>query len=433
MLFFVRDLLWSLFLPVCVLIVGLCLFVSLRFAPFRWMITAIRSLKDRSTRSGLSPFQTLTTVLSGTVGTGTIAGVAIAIKIGGPGTLFYMWLVAFFGMLIKYCEALLAMKFRRSDEDGAYYGGVMYYMEALWHDCPKIGAFFGVFYAVACMLSSLGIGASVQSYTLSVVLETSFHIPYYVTALVLMSCACLVVFGGVKRIALVAEFIVPLMIFVYLCMCVISLFMIRERIVGMLFNIVSCAIYGHDPLSLWVGSGIGVAIQQGVSRGIFTNEAGLGSSAFVQAASMSQVPLRQAAVSMVSTFIDTIIICTLTGLVILSVDMRPEDYGAGITIHALSHYILHAKYLISFCMLMFGFTTMLSWCYYGKIAASYIHPKLVYVFLMIWLLAIGYGCMGTGDWIWLYADLANAAMMLPNMLTLIVAIPVLKKWILTNA
>lgn len=428
-IFAVRDALWSYILPTGVLLIGVRLFLGLGTRPFRWLSASLASLTERATNKGISPFQTLTTVLSGTVGTGTIAGVATAIKIGGPGTLFYMWLVAFLGMLIKYCEALLAIKHRQVDSSGAYYGGVMYYINKVWLDFPKVACILSVTYAFACMLSALGIGASVQAHTIAHAFQSTFNVPHSITAAGLILCSFLVVFGGVKRIASFAEYVVPFMIVIYLSMCLWSLYFVSDQLPGLLWTVVTSALYGYDNTSLWVGTGIGVAIQQGVSRGIFTNEAGLGSSAFAHAASMTTEPLKQSAVSMLSTLIDTLFVCTLTGLVVLASDLSGDASGVSITINALSAHITYANYLISLCILMFGFTTMLTWCYYGEVAAGYIHPKLVNYFLLIWLTAIGYGCITESDIVWLYADLANACMLVPNLITLAAAVPMLYSWI----
>lgn len=424
-----RDALWSYILPVSVLSVGVYLFASLTWRPYRWLLSSIRSLTQRASDAGTSPFQTLTTVLSGTVGTGTIAGVAVAVKVGGPGTLFYMWIVAILGMLIKYCEALLAINHRQVDASGSYYGGPMYYMNRVWSSFPRVAMILSTFYALACMSSALGIGASVQSYAISSALDSTFHIPYYVTALALVVCSFLVVFGGIKRIATFAEYIVPAMIVIYLSMCFWCLIQIRHDILSILYHVVHCALHGYDQSSLWFGTSIGVAIQLGVSRGVFTNEAGLGSSSFAQAASNTTEPLQQAAISMLSTLIDTLFVCTVTALVIIASDLTTASTGVNITIDALSMHITYAKYVISFCIIMFGFTTMLTWCYYGEVAAAYIHPKLVPYFLCIWLLAIVYGCIGDADVLWMYADLANAGMLVPNLITLAASVPILKKWI----
>lgn len=423
-----HETLWSYILPCMVLGLGLRLFVVLRFKPYSWLISALKSMRHRSEAQGISPFQTLATVLSGTVGTGTIAGVAMAIKIGGPGVLFYMWIVAILGMIIKYCESLLAIGHRRTDSESKYFGGVMYYIDGVWGSESLLSKAFSKTYAIACMLSALGIGASVQSHSIAHTLNTSLDIPCYVTGLFLMLCASLVVLGGVKRIALVAEFIVPFMIIIYLSMCLWVMFAIRYSIPSILSMIYTSAIYGYDNSSLWAGTSIAIIIQQGVARGIFTNEAGLGSSAFAQAASVTDEPRSQSAISMLSTFVDTMLVCTLTGIVILSGEINMNSNGAHITIAAIKNHIENAHYIISVCMLLFGFTTMLTWCYYGKICAGYLNPKWVKFFFMTWLIAILYGSVLDGQLVWIYADLANALMMIPNLITLSASTNILYTW-----
>lgn len=425
-MYLLRDILWSYILPASVGWVGVLLLWTLGLKPYRWMLSALRSMTRGATSYGISPFQSLTTVLSGTVGTGTIAGVATAMKIGGPGALFYMWLVALLGMIIKYAEAMLAIHYRRVDDTGRHYGGGMYYIQDLF--LGQSGMFLAALYALACIASACGIGASVQAHSIAMSLHTHFSVPEAFCALALVLLAASVTLGGIGRIAKVSACIVPVMIFMYLGMCAWVLWQVREVIPELFCRILTAAFHGYPEGSVWYGTALGVMIQQGVSRGVFTNEAGLGSSAFAHAASISHTPQEQSAISMISTFIDTMVVCTMTGLVILAFEIDPAAHGTTITIHAMSQGVPHADYLITACLLMFGLSTMFSWNYYGYQAWRYLHAASASWFHVLWLSAIAYGCLGRGEGVWMYADLANAVMMFPNMWALCQGRKLLSSW-----
>jgi len=429
-LFYVRDVLWSAVIPAIVLSGGCYLCAGFGMRPFRWLMRAVISLGEKKHSHGITAFQSLATLLSGTVGTGTIAGVAVAIKIGGPGVLFYIWVVALLGMIIKYAEALLALHYRQIDDAGMYYGGPMYYIRDVLSSSPRFARFLSIFYACACMASALGIGACVQSHSIATALYTTYAITPMYTGMMLMFLALVVIYGGVRSVVVVAECIVPCMIIIYVGMCLIVLYDNASNIPRVLYHIYESAIYGYASPSLWSGIGMGVVIQQGVSRSIFTHEAGLGSSAFAQAVTDTDNPLRQAGISMLSTIIDTFIMCTLTGLVIiLASDMQIEHTGVALTMQALATCIPYTGMIISMCAVLFGMTTIFTWGYYGQSAAAFIHHKLPLYFIGLWLCAIGYGATQHSDIVWAYADLANASMMIPNMLVVVMARPMLIAWL----
>jgi AGCS family alanine or glycine:cation symporter len=402
---------------------GLYLTAGLRLLPQRKLGYGLRTaLKGRSAaaddKGEITAFQALTTALSATIGTGNIAGVATAIYLGGPGAVFWMWLTALVGMATKYAEAVLAVRHREVDADGRYVGGPMYYIKnGLGAGWGWLGATFALFAAVA----AFGIGNTVQSNSVARALERTLDVPYLATGIALAVLTFLVIVGGVKRIARVAETLVPLMAVLYIAGALVILAANAPQVPGALGMIVTDAFSGTAASGGFAGAGIMVAIQFGVSRGIFSNEAGLGSAPIAHAAAKTSDPVRQGSVAMLGTFIDTIVVCTMTALVIITTGAWTSgETGAELSTLAFNTGLPGGEWIVSIGLVVFAFTTILAWSYYGERAAEYLlGTKVVMPFRILWTLALVVGAVGNLGLIWTVADIMNALMAIPNLIALI--------------
>jgi AGCS family alanine or glycine:cation symporter len=419
----VSSFVWGPVMLVLLLGTGLYLTAGLRLLPQRKLGYGLRTaLKGRSAEADdkgeITAFQALTTALSATIGTGNIAGVATAIYLGGPGAVFWMWLTALVGMATKYAEAVLAVRHREVDADGRYVGGPMYYIKnGLGAGWGWLGATFALFAAVA----AFGIGNTVQSNSVARALERTLDVPYLATGLALAVLTFLVIVGGVKRIARVAETLVPLMAVLYIAGAVVILAANAPQVPGALGMILSDAFSGTAATGGFAGAGIMVAIQFGVSRGIFSNEAGLGSAPIAHAAAKTSDPVRQGAVAMLGTFIDTIVVCTMTALVIITTGAWTSgETGAELSTLAFNTGLPGGEWIVSIGLVVFAFTTILAWSYYGERAAEYLlGTKVVMPFRILWTLALVVGAVGNLGLIWTVADIMNALMAIPNLIALI--------------
>jgi AGCS family alanine or glycine:cation symporter len=419
----VSSFVWGPVMLVLLLGTGLYLTAGLRLLPQRKLGYGLRTaLKGRSAeaedKGEITAFQALTTALSATIGTGNIAGVATAIYLGGPGAVFWMWLTALVGMATKYAEAVLAVRHREVDADGRYVGGPMYYIKnGLGAGWGWLGATFALFAAVA----AFGIGNTVQSNSVARALERTLDVPYLATGLALAVLTFLVIVGGVKRIARVAETLVPLMAVLYIAGAVVILAANAPQVPGALGMILSDAFSGTAATGGFAGAGIMVAIQFGVSRGIFSNEAGLGSAPIAHAAAKTSDPVRQGAVAMLGTFIDTIVVCTMTALVIITTGAWTSgETGAELSTLAFNTGLPGGEWIVSIGLVVFAFTTILAWSYYGERAAEYLlGTKVVMPFRILWTLALVVGAVGNLGLIWTVADIMNALMAIPNLIALI--------------
>lgn len=413
--------------PMLVLLLGTGIFltIGLRFMPIMQVPAAFRLMLRGRKGDGdgdISPFGAQMTALSATIGTGNIAGVATAIALGGPGALFWMWMTALFGMATKYAEAVLAVRFREQDAKGNYSGGPMYYIRNGLH---KRWHWLGVAFAIFGSLAGFGIANTVQSNSISEVLNTTFSVPPLVTGVVLMLLVGAVVLGGVKRIAEVSSLLVPFMALGYVAMSLIIIALHITHVPAAIATIVTYAFTPTAATGGFAGATVWAAIRFGVARGIFSNEAGLGSAPIAHAAARTNQPVQQGMIAMLGTFIDTLVVCTMTGLVIVIMDVWPSGIsGASLTTAAFSSALPGGQYIVVVGLCLFAFTTMIGWSYYGErcivflLGASAITP-----FRVAWVLVVPLGTTIHLDTVWLIADTLNAFMAIPNLIALLLLSP----------
>jgi AGCS family alanine or glycine:cation symporter len=404
---------------------GFYLSVGLRFITIRKIPFALgKLLKGRKEKGAgdISPFSALMTSLSATIGTGNIAGVATAMVLGGPGALFWMWITALLGMATKYCEAVCAVRFRERDTEGNFSGGPMYYIRNGLH---KRWRWLGFAFALFGSLAGFGIANTVQSNAVSQVLNTEFAVPTWLTGGVLMLLVGTVILGGVKRIAAVAEWLVPFMAIGYTLMGLSALAMNLSAIPSAVVEIVNSAFTGSAAAGGFAGASVWAAIRFGVARGVFANEAGLGSAPIAHAAARTNQPVEQGMIAMLGTFIDTLVICSITGLVIVITGVLPSgNNGADLTAAAYAVAFPGGDMVVTFGLCVFAFTTMIGWSYYGERCSVYLlGTKAILPFRILWVLAIPVGTQIELNTIWLVADTLNAFMAIPNLFALLLLAP----------
>ncbi|MBM94678.1 MAG: sodium:alanine symporter family protein [Oceanospirillaceae bacterium] len=430
----INGVVWGPMMLVLILGVGLFLQLGLRLMPilklgtgFRLMWSGRQASESDKSSGDISPFQALMTAMSATVGTGNIAGVATAVFLGGPGALFWMWCTALVGMATKYSEAVLAVKYREVDEEGNHVGGPMYYIKnGLGPKWAWMGAAFAVFGTIA----GFGIGNTVQSNSVAAVIESNFSVPTWATGLVLMVLTAAVLLGGIKRIGSVAGALVPVMAIGYLVVGLVVLAINSAEIPHALNLIFTCAFTESAAEGGFAGAAVWAAIRFGVARGVFSNEAGLGSAPIAHAASQTKDPIRQGMIAMLGTFLDTIIICSITGLVIItSGAWTSGESGAALTSAAFAQALPGVgNYLVAIALAIFAFTTILGWSLYGERCAEYLFGvKAIRPFRVLWILAVPVGTVFSLDAVWLLADTLNAMMALPNLIALALLSPVVFK------
>ncbi len=416
---------WGPVMLVLLLGTGVYLSLGLRFMTLRKIPTAFAMLFRGRTGRGegdITPFSALMTSLSATIGTGNIAGVATAVALGGPGALFWMWMTALVGMATKYAEAVCAVTFREQDEAGNYSGGPMYYirngLHRRWHWLAYAFALFG-------SLAGFGLANTVQSNSVAHILEDSFGILPLGTGLVLMVLVAAVILGGIKRIATVASFLVPFMALSYIAASVLVLALNITAIPGAVVTIVESAMTGSAAAGGFAGASVWAALRFGVARGIFSNEAGLGSAPIAHAAARTNQPVEQGMVAMLGTFIDTLVVCSMTGLVIVIMDVLPSgESGAALTAMAFSAAIPGGQYVVTFGLCLFALTTMIGWSFYGERCVVFLlGARAVMPFRILWVLAIPLGTLVQLELVWLVADTLNAFMAIPNLVALLLLGP----------
>ncbi|MCD7742890.1 MAG: alanine:cation symporter family protein [Oscillospiraceae bacterium] len=393
--------------------------------------------KDKS----ISQFQSLCTALAATVGTGNIVGVAGAILVGGPGAVFWMWVMAFIGMMTNYSENVLGIFYRRKNKDGEWCGGAMYYLQdglgAKKH-CKLIGKILAILFSIFCFLASFGIGNMTQINSISGNMLSVFHIPTWITGIVLLILAALVIVGGLKRIASVTEKIVPFMVILYIVGTLIILIVNGSAIPAVFGAIFKGAFAWTAAGGGIVGYGIKLAIEQGAKRGVFSNEAGLGSSVMVHSNSNVKEPVRQGMWGIFEVFADTIIVCSLTaftvlssGLVDLETGVAVAEYGGTVLTKAnvvstvfSMHFGFVGGAFVAIAIMLFAFSTMLGWSHYGTKACEYLFgEKYTIVYRVIFVLAIFGGAVMSDNLAWDIADTFNGLMMLPNLIGVLVLSP----------
>ena len=374
----------------------------------------------------ISPFQALMTALSATIGTGNIAGVATAIFLGGPGAIFWMWITALFGMATKYGEAVLAVKYRETDSRGKRVGGPMYYIKnGLGDNWKWLGFLFALFGTIA----AFGIGNMVQSNSVADALHSNFNIHPMITGIVLAILVGLVIIGGVTRIGDVAGKLVPIMAIAYIVGSLIVIFANFAEVGNAFSLIFSSAFSGTAATGGFAGAAVMAAIRFGVARGIFSNEAGLGSAPIAHAAAQTNDPVRQGMIAMLGTFIDTIVICTMTALVILLTGAWTSgETGAALSTLAYGQGISGGNYIVTVGLVIFAFTTLVGWSYYGERCAEFIFGTAIIVpYRIVWVVAVMTGALIKLNFVWLLADVMNGFMAIPNLIALAVLSPVVFK------
>jgi len=423
----INGIVWG--VPMLVLILGTGLFLTfgLAFMPMRRLGYGFRMLwrgRHATAEGDITPFSALMTSLSATVGTGNIAGVATAIAMGGPGAVFWMWCTALVGMATKYAEAVLAVKYRETDEEGNHVGGPMYYIK---NGLGKGWAWLGGAFAVSGTFAGFGIGNMVQANSVADALNSNFDVGLLWVGIALAVLVALVLFGGIRRIAHVASVLVPFMAVAYLGGGLVVLALNADAVPAALGLIVGSAFTGTAAAGGFAGAAVAVAIQWGVARGIFSNEAGLGSAPMAHAAARTDNPVRQGTVAMLGTFIDTIVICTITGLVIVvSGQWTSGETGAALSSAAFGHALPGVgNYIVTFGLVIFAFTTILGWSVYGERCVEYLlGVHAIWPFRLLWVLAIPVGATLKLDFVWLLADTLNALMAIPNLIALVLLGPV---------
>ncbi|MGF7015829.1 AGCS family alanine or glycine:cation symporter [Ornithinibacillus bavariensis] len=404
--------------PMLILIVGTGIYLTLRlgFLQIRTLPYALRlafspKRQDKKSKGDISHYQALTTAMAATIGTGNIVGVATAVVLGGPGAVFWMWITALFGMATKYAEAILAVKYRVENSKGEMSGGPMYYLErglnAKW-----LGILFALFGAVA----AFGIGNMVQSNSVSDALESSFNIPTWATGIALTILAGLVIIGGIKSIGKVTAFFVPIMALFYVIGGLIIIFMNLSIVPDAIALIFTDAFSASA-----VGGGIlGTVIRYGVARGVFSNEAGLGSAPIAAAAAKTDYPGRQALVSMTQVFIDTIIVCSITGITIVMAGLADSGLEGGpLTMASFELFLGETgAHIVTIGIVLFAFSTIVGWSYYGEKCFAYLfnNDKVVPIYRVLFVLAVLYGSIETLDLVWGISDVMNALMAVPNLI-----------------
>ena len=410
---------------------GLYLTIGLKAYPVRHLKNGFTELwrgRHRQGEGEISGFNALMTSLSATIGTGNIAGVATAVAMGGPGAIFWMWVIALVGMATKYSEAVLAVRFREKNAQGHFVGGPMYYIRNGLG--PKFKWLAGTF-AFFGMLAGFGIGNGVQANSVA---DAMHHIeiggqgiPEWVTGLAVAALVALVLIGGIRRIAEVAGKLVPFMAISYLIAGVVLLIIYADRLPDAFSVIITHAFTPVSAAGGFAGATVWAAIRYGVARGVFSNEAGLGSAPIAHATATTDSPVRQGTIAMLGTFIDTIIICSITGLVIVaSGEWQSGASGATLTTAAFNSGLpVIGQYIVTLGLAVFAFTTIIGWSFYGERCTEYLFGlKAVPVFRFIWVIAIPVGATQQLDLAWLIADTLNALMALPNLIALILLSPV---------
>lgn len=412
--------------PLLILLVGTGIYLTVRLGLLQVfkLPLAIKYLfakdDDNQGEGDVSSFAALCTALSATIGTGNIVGVATAIKTGGPGALFWMWMAAFFGMATKYAEGLLAVKYRVTDKNGQMSGGPMYYIE------KGLGLkWLAKFFALAGVCVALfGIGTFPQINAITESLNNSFSIPIIVSSIVITILVILVTLGGIKSISKVSEMIVPFMAIFYVVGCLIILGSNISVLPESIMLVTKQAFTPTAAIGGFAGATVRMAIQNGVARGVFSNESGLGSAPIAAAAAKTKSCVRQGLVSMTGTFFDTIVICTMTGLVLITTGAWKSDYqGAALTSYAFSQGLpveAIGIFIVTIGLLFFAFTTIIGWNYYGERCTEYLFGvKGVKVYRYIFIVIVAFGATLKLNLIWTVADIVNALMAFPNLIGLI--------------
>ena len=388
----------------------------------------------------ISQFQSLCTALAATIGTGNIVGVATAIVLGGPGAIFWMWIMAIFGMMTNYSENVLGIYYRRKGENGEWHGGAMYYLRdglGSYKGCKWIGIVLAVLFSAFCLLASFGIGNMSQVNSIAGNMKSAFNIPSWVTGIALVILSSVVILGGLKRVASVTEKLVPFMAILYIIGALVVIVAHGNMIPAAFVSIFKGAFSAKSATGGVVGYGIQMAITWGFKRGAFSNEAGLGSSVMVHSSSNVKEPVRQGMWGIFEVFADTIIVCTLTALVVLTSGLVDLESGKMISENVKSALVCEAfgtifgkagPMFIAIAILLFAYSTVLGWSHYGTTAWGYLFgDKSSIIYKIVFVVMIFFGCTMSLDLAWDLSDTFNGLMMIPNLIGVIALCPIVSK------
>jgi alanine or glycine:cation symporter, AGCS family len=404
--------------PMIFILIGTHIFLTFRLKGIQryiWYGIRLSLQRGKEGVGDISQFGALTTALAATVGTGNIAGVATAVAAGGPGAVLWMWLTGVFGIATKYGEALLSVKYRVVTADGTFAGGPMYVLERGLKNKP-----LGMVFAFLTAIAAFGIGNTVQSHSIATLAHETFNIAPWITGIVLAVMTALVILGGVGSIARTCERLVPFMAFFYVAGCVLLLAIFAGEIFPAIKLIVTSAFSGQAAAGGFLGAGVRESVRYGIARGLFSNESGMGSAPIVAAAAQTKSPVRQALVSATGTFWDTVVICAITGVVIVaSGEWVTGASGVALSKAAFSHIAGIGPYYLTVGLAVFVFSTILGWSYYGEKAVEYLLGKRsIKPYRYVWVAGVMIGAV-VNPAVWSFADISNALMALPNILALL--------------
>ena len=417
------DLVWS--WPLIILLLGTHLYLTFRLKFIQKHIGRAIKISFSMKKEGegdVSQFASLMTALAATIGTGNIVGVATAVASGGPGAVLWMWLTGVFGIATKYGEALLAVKYRITTADGTMAGGPMYTLER------GMGKkWLGILFAAFTAIAAFGIGNTVQANSIAVLLKDVLHISPWLSGSVMTVLAAAVILGGIKSIARTCSALVPFMAVFYVVGCLVILAINFRAVPDALALIFTSAFSGQAAIGGFLGAGMKEAVRYGVARGLFSNESGLGSAPIVAAAAQTKTAVRQALVSCTGTFWDTVVICAITGIVIVSSgDWAQGVSGAVLTKTAFAELPYIGPFVLTIGLVTFVFSTILGWSYYGEKAVEYLFGlRAVKPYRYLWIVAVMVGSVATLPAVWAFADIANGLMAIPNLISLVVLAPVI--------
>jgi len=414
-------------IPLLVVLFGTHLFLTFRLGfiqKYTFKAIKLSLTKTNEGQGEISHFGALVTALAATIGTGNIVGVATAVAAGGPGAVLWMWLTGVFGIATKYSEAVLSVKYRIIGKDGVVSGGPMYVLErgmkAKW-----LGVIFAIFTAVA----AFGIGNMVQANSIATMAKTTFNVSPWLSGAIMTVFTAIVILGGIKSIARVCEYLVPFMAIFYVAGCAILLIYKYDTVPEAIKLILSSAFTGQAAVGGFLGAGMKEAVRYGLARGLFSNESGLGSAPIVAAAAQTKHPVRQALVSSTGTFWDTVVVCAITGIVLVnSGEWTKGLRGAELTHAAFSqmHYV--GPIVLTVALLTFVFSTILGWSYYGEKAIEYLlGSRSIKPYRWAWVVAVMIGSVASLQMVWTFADIANGLMAVPNLVSLLILSPVIAK------
>lgn len=429
----IYDFLWGPAMIALIMGTGVFLTFKLKFLPIRNLPHALSLIFKKSDDSGgdISPFQSLMTALAATLGTGNIAGVASALVAGGPGAVVWMWICALFGLSTKYAESVLAVKFRQKNSKGEMCGGPMYAMKNGFR-LKKLGAVLGILFSVFTVIASFGIGNMTQVNSISTGLYEAFSVPPALTGAVTAALTALILIGGIKSIGKVCGVLVPVMAIGYILGTVAVIAVNITAVPSGVYEMIKCAFSFRSAGGGAIGITVAQAIKTGISRGVFSNEAGLGSASIAAAAAKTDRPSKQGYVNMTGTFFDTLLMCTLTALAIAAsgvLGVSDKD-GAALTIEAYESSLGTAGQMtVALGLVFFAFSTVIGWEYYGEKALEYLTKKkyAVTVYRAMYSLACFLGAVWGLESVWKFSDISNALMAIPNLICLIVLSPVITK------